>query len=569
MQKVNSNKTSDFVLNYGISFKKLFILTSMLLKDKMKISFKANKKQSLVKIISLAILFIVLCAVSNVFYQVAVMLNIFSVLKYIPLTVPSLIMSFLLIFGFFSLLINLTKALYLSKDNQIMITYPCNGSTIFFARLLVYFINEYIRNITIQIPLLIGYMIVMNAPVVMYFYIFVAFIFITLFEVLLASLFSIPTYYIMMFLKRFSLLKTILYVIFYITIISLGVYVVLLIPENIDIFTNWGPYFNSIQAFLKGFSDYFAGLYYLSMFTLGKLDGFSYLIFSFEGLYTFIFLILAILLFFTLALFIINPIYFKLTSSGFEVESKESNRIKVNKKHNFYISQIKKELLLFKDGDSIILSILASFITLPIIILLISKVFGAMGVNTRGFMYSQVIVLAIILLIALNTNTIIATAYSKEGEAFKLNKTYPNKGYFMLTSKLIIPMIIGSLSILVSSIIFNNFFLNDITSSVFLTLGVILLYIGHMLYSAQVDFSSISSLFNNTGTTSKATRNSTFLAFLLSIVICLLFYLFLTNSGQQPLFAHYIKLFIIGLIYISSSIWIYYYKIKLIYKEGD
>ena len=131
----------------SFSIKKFFILFKMLLQDKTKISFKANKKQSLIKLLSLAILFVLLCAISFMFYQVSMLLNIFAATRYVPQSVPTFFMSFLMIFGFISLVSGLNKTLYYSKDNQIMITYPCSGSTIFFARLAAYGVNQYLKNV--------------------------------------------------------------------------------------------------------------------------------------------------------------------------------------------------------------------------------------------------------------------------------------------------------------------------------------------------------------------------------------------------------------------------------------
>ena len=102
----------------SFSIKKFFILFKMLLQDKTKISFKANKKQSLIKLLSLAILFVLLCAISFMFYQVSMLLNIFAATRYVPQSVPTFFMSFLMIFGFISLVSGLNKTLYYSKDNK-------------------------------------------------------------------------------------------------------------------------------------------------------------------------------------------------------------------------------------------------------------------------------------------------------------------------------------------------------------------------------------------------------------------------------------------------------------------
>lgn len=554
----------------SFSIKSFFILFKMLLQDKTKISFKANKKQSIIKILSIVFLFVLLAAISFLFYQISMLLNIFAATRYVPQSVPTFFMTFLLIFGFISLVSGLNKTLYYSKDNQIMITYPCSGSTIFFARLAAYGINEYIRNISIQIPLLIGYMISMNASIIMYFWLFVAFFIITIFEILLASLFSIPVYYVSRFLKSHTTLRTILYFIFYLAVIGIVTYLVLLIPNNIDIFTNVGTYYGYIRNFLNAFIIYASPFYYLNIFACGQLFMFSFQAFSLTGLYTGITLIGIAIILFVFVLFLVNPLYFKLASSSFEFESKINKKEEKNIKHNYYLSQIKKELLLIENDNSVIIQSLGAFIFLPLLILLINKIFGGMNVNGFGNTLVMMSNIAIILLIALNANSIISTAYSTEGSTFALNRSYPKKSYYLLFSKVIIPMTIGLISLFISCIIIYFLYGKDsnfpvsINNIFILFFALSFIYIGHMLYSAGLDFTNIKSNFINDGTTPKQFKTSTLLAFIIPFVLMGLFYLYIGDGNSA-----YLKIMIIGIIYFVLNVVLFIFKAKLLFKEGD
>ena len=88
----------------GFSFRKCYVVFRMLLQDKTKISFKGNLKRSLIRLFSLLLLFAALTAISYLFYFLVIQFSIFAVIPYVPLAVPSLIMAFLMVFGFFSLL---------------------------------------------------------------------------------------------------------------------------------------------------------------------------------------------------------------------------------------------------------------------------------------------------------------------------------------------------------------------------------------------------------------------------------------------------------------------------------
>lgn len=554
----------------SFSIKKFFILFKMLLQDKTKISFKANKKQSLIKLLSLAILFVLLCAISFMFYQVSMLLNIFAATRYVPQSVPTFFMAFLMIFGFISLVSGLNKTLYYSKDNQIMITYPCSGSTIFFARLAAYGVNQYLKNVTIQIPLLIGYMLSMNASIIMYFWLFVAFFIITIFEVLLASIVSISVYYVSRFLKYHPTLKTIIFLTFYLFVIALVTYLVLLIPDNIDIFTNVGTYYGYIRNFLNSFIVYASPFYYLNIFSCGQLFMYSFQAFSLPGLYSGLTIIGLIGILFVSTLFLVNPLYFKLASSSFEFEARAKNKEEKNKKRSYYLSQIKKELLLIENDNSVIIQSLGAFIFLPLLVLLLNKIFGGMNVNGFGNTLVMMSNLAIILLIALNANSIISTAYSSEGTAFYLNRSYPKKPSYLLFSKLITPMIIGELSLFISCIIIYSLYGASANYPISLLNIFVLffalsfIYVGHMLYSAGLDFTNIKSNFLNDGTTPKQFKTSTILAFIIPFAIMGLFYLYIGDGSTA-----YLKIMIIGIIYLIINIVLFIFKAKLLFKEGD
>lgn len=553
----------------SFSFSKMMILVRMLLQDKLKISFKANKKRAIIKIVSLVIIFAVLCAISFAFYEICILLNIFSVLKYVPLTVPSFLMAILFVLNIVSAIFGLTKTLYYSEDNKIMVTYPCSGSTIYFARLITYFVNEYIKNFTIQIPLLIGFMVVMGAPIYTYVGLFIAFIFISAFEVLLAALISIPMYYITLFLKRHNLVRTLVVIVLYLAALAFVVWLVLLIPDELDIFTNWGPYWNAMMSFLNGYKTYASPLYYLTMMAVGYLNGFSYKAFCLEGLYTFLVVIGAIAILFIVSIFVINPIYFKLSTSSFEFETKVSKVRQMNIKHGYIYTQLKKEILLFGEEGSTILSFLGSFVLLPLIIMLINKIFGGMNTNSLGNILVQIVNLLVMMLIALNANTAIASAFSKEGNAFFMDRTYPKRSYYLLLSKMICPMVIGTISLLLSGYIYYNFYgaSHNMTYAygLLLSIGVIFFYIGHMLYSAGLDFTNLSSNFINDGSTPKSVKSSTLLGFVLAILMVVLFYFFLT---EETIWA-YAKVILFGFIYLGVNIVLFIYKAKLLFKEGN
>ena len=85
-----------------------------------------------------------------------------------------------------------------------------------------------------------------------------------------------------------------------------------------------------------------------------------------------------------------------------------------------------------------------------------------------------------------------------------------------------------------------------------------------MLYSAGLDFTNIKSNFLNDGTTPKQFKTSTILAFIIPFAIMGLFYLYIGDGSTA-----YLKIMIIGIIYLIINIVLFIFKAKLLFKEGD
>ena len=547
----------------GFSFRKCYVVFRMLLQDKTKISFKGNLKRSLIKLFSLLLLFAALTAISYLFYFLVIQFNIFAVIPYVPLAVPSLIMAFLMVFGFFSLLSGLSKSLFNSPDNKILLTYPCSGSTIFFARLMVYFVYEAGRNIFIQVPLLLGFMITMGAPFYMFAYVFPSFIFLSLFLVMLASVLALPYYLISSFLSKRKWLQLPLVSAIAIFLCALFVYIIVSLPDTVDIFTNWGYYFRIIQNVVNGYETYASPFYYLTNFVIGDLSGFSYKPFPIESLYVFLFLVGSIALLSLFIYFVLNPYYLRLSS----IQGREKNKSNKEGKNialSPWKSQLRKELLLLKGGESSSLSpYVAAFLLLPFLCLGLGKFFHGMRLSSLGEVYVETMMLLTILLITLASTTALTHSFSDEEGAYLLTRSYPRNNRLFILSKMAVPGAMGLTSILASIICYGAIYELGIGESIFLGLALALLFLGSCLVALFLDFVHPQSKFLQDGSRSKAEKGSTLLAFVLSIAVSALFYLYRIDGGLSS----YIKLFAIGAIYFAITASIFALKAKYEGKE--
>lgn len=573
---MNKNKFLIKIKEYfSVNWKSFRVLVSMLLSNALSLDFKKNKKKTIVNITLKILIFIIAIAISYVFFYFCIKLSVFSLLPFVPTSVPSIIINIMLIISFIATLGRVNNDLYFSNDNKVLLTLPTNGGTLFLSRLCVSFISSYIKALTFEIPFLIGYYLVSNYPIYMIFMVFVLFLVVELVFILLSAIISIPLYYIKRFFITYPIAKKILSLILIVIVVTGVSILISIIPTKIDIFSNWSPYFYKIQDGLKYYTSNLSFFYQTSLMFLGGYNGYSFNYFSLNGisgLYTFIVLICSIPLLYLISLSIATPFYLKLASGNDELQEKVTKKEKTSSYSHPYISQLKKEFILFVKDNKISPSYLFTFISLPLLLSLITKIFMAMDLNSTGLSLVQVALLLISLLIVTSTNSLIASIYSLEGGAFKLARTYPIKNHFLLTSKLIIPSLIGSISLIISFVIIANLRSEIFMENIFLGIGVLLFYIGHLLYSASLDFINPKDTFGEVNFLSNNENRSLITSFILSALMTYLFYLFSKDSiiwiKSVQMTASF-KLLLISILYLIYNIYSYIRKIKYVYKKGE
>ncbi|NCA95217.1 MAG: hypothetical protein EOM79_03900, partial [Epsilonproteobacteria bacterium] len=228
-------------------------LIMMQLKDKLDLGFIKDKAQLIRKIVFFALRFIIAAGLAFVLFFLSSYLKIFHNSPYIPTSVMTMVLTFILGISTFTCTIELIKSLYMAEDNQMLITYPISANRIFLSKIIVFYLYEIYKNFTFTLPIFLAYGFL--APVTWFFFIwvFLSFFFISMIPVVLAVVFSITGLFINRFMTRFRLAKIFLYL----TILGLLVYALirlfLLIPDEINILSYWGP----IKILLTNITNFF------------------------------------------------------------------------------------------------------------------------------------------------------------------------------------------------------------------------------------------------------------------------------------------------------------------------
>ena len=542
-------------------------LVMLQLKDKIDFSFLKSKKKTLFKIIYSILLFVIVTASVYVIFSLVVGLGLFSFLKTLNFRVLLVLMTILLLLSFVSCLANVTKTLYFSKDNPVLLTMPVSNGKVFFSKLIVCYIYELIRNASYILPFLIAYGLCMGLPLFYYVWSVLSIIFITILTITLSGLLSIPAMLVTQIIKKNKIIELLLAVVCLGILSVLVVGAISLIPTDIDLVRDWGKIYWNIQDFLKDFAGSFVVFDYFTQLITGmSYNAIIFNPFTINNLKTLCVCVGIIGFCIAGVVLLSKPLFLKMVSSPFEYKKNENKINKKNHKHNQLssatIQQSKQELR----TPSLIYSVLLVAVLTPIAVLLQNKMIGAMDTKILGDYMGIAFNVLIILLMTLSSNIIISSIFSSEGNSAYINKIVPAPFGVPLTGKLVLNAGICMVSIIASTIIINIFANIGVIQTIMLTISIICVYLGHLYWSAELDvMNPQNQQYQTTGKTQKNPneRKSTILAFSIAFVVAFISF-FLLKEDVRVVF---IKLLFLSLVFCAIRVYLFYTKVKLYYKE--
>ena len=562
MQKNNAK----ILKNSKISLFKFKTLFLMQLKERLNLSYLKNKKQLLFKIIFGLLGFVVVTAVAYLVLWLCQFLNIFSALNRIPISVMSVVFFVIFVLNLFTCTVGLSKTLFYSKDNQMLVTFPVNGNLIYLSKMLVYYINEIKRTFAFVIPIFFAYGLLSALPFMYFIWMPIMLVIFAAVPVLIGGLLSFPMHYVLKFLRRFPLIKTISALIIVAGLVVGVVFLIEAIPENINLIESWTVVSKAMRNFLSWFSQAFYVFYAFTIFLCGKFENLQSILFTEYSWIVFLIMLATILLLVGLNYLISRPLYLKSISKQFEFDVSKKHLKHYNLKRNSFVStSIYESKRLLRD-NGVLSTALATLILTPIAILLLCSIYAAINTRTMGDFFVVGFNILIILLFVTASNINVSSIYSRDGEALFLNKTKPQKPFKILMPRLLFNSLI---SLIILTIAAPIFFINSSLSAgecvlaYFMMLFVIL---AHILWSAELDFLNPQTVRMRTEGILSGNPNevkSTILAFALSAVSFGLILFFLMDGGNFV----WLKLFFIAFALLALRAWLFYYKSKVLFKE--
>ena len=529
---------------------------------------------------------------------------VFSILKFIAVTVVAFGLLFLLSFiGFINkydgfmpmittfltivLFLNLCsstyglmKSLYFADDNKVLITLPVKANTLFFSKLSVYFAYEIKKAFSLLIPSILGFLIFGALPYkgvevsgITTIWMIIPIILIIVIQLLLSAILSIPFLFVYRLFKRNQILDLIV-VVLAVTILVVGViHLIGKIPDDIVLQKDWPSIQKNITGFLITFNRHSYPINYCTNLILGETTGGKiHYALSIHTLFKFLIALGTIGVLGVVVFFLIRPFYFRMIYKTFEYDKNPQLAQKKNVKHRKYFTFANKEFKLsFRDFD-ISGSYIAIYIIVPILLLLMDRVYASISKSNLGDGISIAANLLLTILPLLASNSTIATLYSKEGRTAYLTKSNPVNPFIPLTSKLLFNLVFSIPSIIACSIIFANFSSLGVLIAALFSVSVLLIQYAHIFYSAAQDimnpqnevYATSGSDFNNPNES-----RATIVAFVASFVITLIFYFMLDESMRltDGYLSAFIRLFIVAAFLFAGFLYLFIQKIKAFYYE--
>ena len=541
-------------------------LVMMQLKDKMDLSFMKNKRRLLFKCIFSVLLVAAVTAVIYFLFYLAVMMRVFSFWAELPVTVVGVIFIAMFLLSVLSAAAGLTQTLYLAKDNQVLLTFPVPANLVFISKLIIFYIYELKRNAVFSLPLFIAYGLVNGYAVYYYFWMALGLIFVSLLPVLLGAVLSIPAMFAYRFIKRYAWLQATLFALACAAAVWAVVYLIGLIPENINIIGSWGTLFYRVQDALSAVCKAFFFIYALVQLLVGRSVNYQYRLFSEYTLIYFGLLLAAAAVLFAICFFVSRPLFFRMASSQFEYRKKSGVRPGRNAVHSRFISPLSENIRrTVRDGGKMLKCFLQMAV-MPVAVLFLNRVYAAMDTRLTGDYMTIAFNVLIMLLLMLSFNIESASVYSRDGNARYMLKTRP-AGYLSGTlPKLAVPAVCSFVSVAASMAVYAV--TSDLSGGSVALLGgmILLVTYAHLLWSAELDIMNPQSdqyAAAGVSYSNPNERKSTILAFFLAAVFAAVLF-FLLGEGR---FWAMLKMLFAAAAFCGVRLYLYCMRVRLYYAE--
>ncbi len=368
--------------------------------------------------------------------------------------------------------------MYTSKENAMLLVFPCTYGEIFLSKIVVFAIGELKKSVYFLAPMLLGFGVV-SGGVAYWLLVIPMWFMLCLLPVLFGALFSIPVIYVKRFLEKHLTLYASLIVIVIVGAFA-GVSMLLRrLPDPLRLVAIYGEFIAKVEGWFASMSGW--SLWYI--FIGNAMFG--------EMVYLYLPLSIAVFaLLCAMSFLIARPFYFKAVSSTVEAGRTKKHKQKKHRFNNMFLTFFRKEMKLFFRNSQSVNSAVITILLFPFLSYVFNFVLIVMNKNTLGDFMSVAFNVMITLSILSANNAGVASAISSEGNEFAILKTAPSNTSIICWAKIAVTSLVNLVALMVT---FMMLTFTTALSPLNLTLmAVVLLFVtmGHIFWSFQMDINN-------------------------------------------------------------------------------
>lgn len=452
---------------------------------------------------------------------------------------------------------SLQNTLYLSKDNAILLHYPVRHTEIFTSKMITLYIVEFVKNLKLILPVLIGFAIMGDAKVDIgfYFAIIPLLIVLPLIPIFIGAILSVPYLYIKRFLRKIPLLQTAVSFALLGAVMYIALKIVWMIPVPLRLLANYGKFATWLSGLIATIDKYLYGYQNIVNF-----------LFPSRTIFDFLIMLAVVIGVAALAYIIVMPLFFNTVSRMSENSVEKTHKNIKNTKKGVFSTYFIKEVITMVRTPGKLFSYVSTVVTFPFLLYIINYIFAAINTNYLG--HSMVIAFNLIIGITLLTanNAFASTAISSEGAEFSVLKTAPSKTYKIVWSKILLYQIASTLSLACGFAILGFATKLSTFEIVILCCVFLCVEIGHLLWSVQMDvlnprLADVAA--KGEGYNNPNVAKSIFAGLMVGLGFCLFALFFILDSN----FGGLIRLLILGIFFVILRLVLFLLNLKVFFKR--
>ncbi len=383
------------------------------------------------------------------------------------------------VFSIFTCAGSMLTVLYTSKENLILMAFPCKYNEIFISKIIVFALEEAKKSCFFVLPFLLSYGLISKGGVAYWAQLVPVWLMLTLFPVLISATISIPLIYVKKFLENHALIYAGLVAVFLVGLFILVVYLLQLVPRPVKLVAVYNRFMTGFNASLVTINKF--ALYYNFM---GRAM-FNKQIYLNLPLILVVFAAVACLCF-----FVAMPFYFKAASSSSEHSKMKKHKVHTHKVNNLFLTFLRKEFKLMFRSSGQINSAVSIILIFPILSYVLNFILAAIRTNLYGDYMTIAFNIMITLSLLSTYNANCAMAISSEGSEFSVLKAAPSNTMLITWTKLIVTLIVDLLAVATMCGVLAVTTTLSATDIALLVVVLVLVSMGNILWAFQLDITN-------------------------------------------------------------------------------